>query len=400
VQLASSAPFLLYEVSRARCSSPRAIEIRRAAALAARRSRMEGPIIRSVVGLVCLAIVGCSDGVEPSGLARGNAPAPGAPSEAPVLAAPPAEAAPAVACPTGARVADDLRVSSVALVGDVVFYRAESRVLRVGVDGTTRSEIYASTALRGAHADGSGLYTVELGDATTGTATLRRVSASGDVQWTTPQPTWLAVATTLFASDETHLFVKTEKTDGRETLYSVTKATGAATELTPATPQMDELGLSHAQLANKDIWYVRANNRVFRLPAELDPATGERTGFGTPREVFGSEYFACQLGVGARFAACTDGKSLQRRELSGANPKSLIDGAAPGALAVAALDGDTLFMRVDEAAGGAVRAVDLAAAPGAGRSVACAAGQKIAAVAVDASRVVWADERGVHVVAR
>lgn len=361
---------------------------------------MEGPVFRSVVGLVCLAVVGCSDGLESPGLARGSAPQPTPATDEAPAPAPPAPPATSPACPAGARVTDDLRVSSVALVGDVVFYRAESRVLRVGVDGSTRSEIYASTALRGVRADASGLYTVELGDPATGGASVRRLSASGDVQWTVSQPTWLAVATTLFASDETHLFVQTEKTDGRETLYAVTKATGAATELTPASPETDALGLSHAQLANKDVWFVRAKNRVFRLPAALDPLTGERTGFGEAREVFGSEYFACQLGVGARFAACTDGKSLQRRELSGANPRALFEGASPGALGVAALDGDTLFMRVDEATGGTVHAVDLAAPPGGGRPVACAAGQKIAAVAVDASRVVWADERGVHVVAR
>jgi len=283
---------------------------------------------------------------------KGGGEAPAAPAADPAAAQSPAQLACATA-PAATPIADSKDARDVFLAGKAVFFRTGNSVMRVLKDGTAKKEVFKSPDLARVYVDKTALVTIE-STAGNPNATIRVIKANNlpaapkegaapapapefpefPAPITTPAPpegenpfaklgtttatNFNAAGTHVFASDDKFLFLLAD-TDNGPTILQVSKD-NPATQTTIAT--ITDKVVDSPQLASGAVWYVRDNNRVFKVALANEE---NETPQGEPIEVFGISYASCSLAVGEQAAYCSVGSALERRDLMGGNPQTVLD---------------------------------------------------------------------------
>ena len=375
------------------------------------------------VSLAALAMVGCADDAA-SGL-RNRTNTTNREAEGPPAAAPEAadtqtttaeKTCAAVQPPTALSDAKDAR--DVYVAGAAVFYQSGPKVHRVLKDGTGKKEIYTSSNLVRSFVDATTMILVEsTGDSPE--ATIRVIKAiTPDVKEGAPEPAFPefpsakdgappgiatatnfnAAGTRVFASDEASFYLLADTGNG-ETIYEVKKDNPAAQKALAQSPNV----ITNPQIASGAVWYVRDQQRIFKV-ALGDEENGIPQ--GEPTEVFGIGYASCSLAVNELAAFCSVGSAVERRDLTGANPKTIFDAEKSMTQArfgaTIAHDG-TLYVRSeapDEKMKHVIRAIEPKADAAEEKLVACGRGM-VTGLAVDGTSVVWTEESaGVFVAPR
>ncbi|HEY8079350.1 MAG TPA: hypothetical protein VIF62_34705, partial [Labilithrix sp.] len=194
-------------------------------------------------------------------------------------------------------------------------------------------------------------------------------------------------STIIVGSDPTSYYLLD---DAQDTFYRFDKQSLA---LTPVATL--EGVVSYPQIAAGYFWYVRDQKRVFQLSLSTDTQA-------TPTEMFGIGYDACDLAVGSSYAYCSTSGVIEQRDLTGGNPKDVLDSAkskiaSPFGAALSVADG--LLVRSssgDPALQDVIRAV---AASGDEKLVACGR-STIATMATDGKNVAWVEKTGLFAAQR
>jgi hypothetical protein len=332
-------------------------------------------------------------------------------------AATPAETA-CAAAPAATALSDVKNAGSAFIVGKAVFFQSGTKILRVLKDGTGKKEIIDSPNMVGFYADKNALVLVE----TTGNApeaTIRVINAinapaaPAEGQAPPPEPEFpefpadlvtaggaiggIATATALtaagaraFASDTTSFYLMADDANGATTIIKSDKANPAAQTTILATNNE----ISNPQLASSALWYVRDGNRVYKI-ALADPANGVAQ--GEPTEVFGIQYAACNLAVGDNAAFCSVGTALERRDLTGGNPLTILDATkskTPARFGKATNFSGSLFVQSEEPDAKVkhvIRAVK-PSATGAEESFAACGRNMVTSLSVDSTHIVWTEK--------
>ena len=312
----------------------------------------------------------------------------------------------ALAAPVTVSDAKDIR--NVQLVGSAVFFQSGTTVFRVGKDGNGLTPVFTVPTLVRSFVDGTTLLSVESKDDGTPGATLRVITATttGNGEGSFPDftqppadpnadpgaapalpgttaPTDLdAAGIDVFASDAAFFYLLSDGADA-DTLLQMPKET-VQPQPVVALPNV----LTHPQLHGTDLWYVQDGERVFKVTIDDGP----------PKEVFGIGYAPCGLAVDDTAAYCSVGTAVERRDLDGAHPTTLVDAkssktsAAFGSLLVR---GSTLFVpsaAPDPNLKNVIVALS-SAAPVTQKLVACGRGV-VTKLSADATSVAWTEDGG------
>jgi hypothetical protein len=354
------------------------------------------------------ALVGCA-GDETSGVVPRSSKVSG-PDQGNATTDPGSVTAPTGAC---AGVADAKQISDDANAGDLritdgaLFYRAGTKVMRAAFDGSGQVPVYEAGKLVRSFVGGGLVLTLE--DPNNDKAIIKVTSLEEPAGADLLEPAAAEIATTMNAAgsyfvgaDADAVYLVGDEEQG-EVIYKIAKAAPALEALVTVTE-----GISSAQVASDGLWYVRDRSRIFRIPvATLDPNNPELKVQGEVREVFGSMDTTCALAVGADAAFCSVGVAVERRDLKGANPRTLFEAnkskvAAPFG-GPTWFDG-TLYVRTatpDATHGHAIRALRAANGTVEEKVVACGRTAGIGDLAVDEDVVAWTQpDKGVFVAPR
>lgn len=361
---------------------------------------------RSLLALVVLgssvsALVACggdeSSGTMPSRTPKtdgtdrsGEAPDPNATPTPP--------AAPCAGIAEAKQISVDATAADVQLTDGAIFFRAGTKIIRAAKDGTGQVAVYESPALVRSHVAGGLILTIEDPNPPNAVVKVTTLDDPNNadpaklvLNGATIATSWNAGGSYFVGSDPDAVYAVGDEQTG-EVIYKLSRAAPALQALTTVTD-----GLSSTQIAGGGLWYVRDRSRVFQIPiAALDPNVPDQKVQGEPREIFGSTAHTCALAVGQDATFCSAGTFVERRDLSGANPKTLLQAdksrvAAPFGGAVW-FDG-TLYVRTsapDATMGHALRALAATAAGVEEKIVACGR-SAIGEVAVDEDTVVWTE---------
>jgi hypothetical protein len=314
--------------------------------------------------------------------------------------------------------ADAKDAKDVRFAGKAIFFQSGSTVQRVLKDGTGKKTVYSSPNLVRAYDDATSMILVEAASDTPD-ATIRVVKATSGADAEFPEfpeinegaggvtpiggdpnvvTTFNAAGTRVFASDELFFFLLAD-TNAGDTVLKLRKDV-------PAVQQQLVTGanvINSPQIVGTELWYVRDQNQVFKVTLP-GPNGGEQ--LGQPAEVFGLNDASCSLAVDATAAYCSVGSGIQRRDLTGANPTTILDEAKSKAQARfgAALGFDGAIYVRSEAPDAKVKHVIRAIKPNTGgadeKLVACGRGL-VTDLAVDSEVVVWTEhDAGVFIAAR
>jgi hypothetical protein len=305
-----------------------------------------------------------------------------------------------------AGVADPKQISAVPEAGDLritggaIFYRAGTKVMRAAIDGTGETPIYEAEKLVRSFVGNGRVVTIE--DPNNDTAVVK-VTTLEEPKTTVEIPTTFNAGGSYFIGGDAEAVYLVGDEEQGEVIYEI--ATGA-TALQPLVTVVD--GISSAQLASDGLWYVRDRSRVFKIPAKVaDPNNPEQKVRGDIREVFGSTATACALAVGADAAFCSVGAAVERRDLTGANPKTLFEATKSKVAAPFGgptwFDG-TLYVRTgtpDATHGHAIRALAAANGTVEEKIIACGRTASIGDLVVDKAVVAWTQpDKGVFITPR
>jgi hypothetical protein len=299
--------------------------------------------------------------------------------------------------------AGDLRISDSA-----IFYRSGTKVMRAALDGTGQVPVYEAEKLVRSFVGDGLIVTIEDPNNDTAVIKVTNLEDPATADPTKP-PTSVEIATTMNAAgsyvvgaDAEAVYLVGDEETG-EVIYKIAKAAPALQALVTVTE-----GISSAQVAADGLWYVRDRSRIFKIPAATpDPNNLEQKVQGEVREVFGSLATACALAVGQDAAFCSVGASVERRDLSGANPKMLFEATKSKVAAPFGgptwFDG-TLYVRTgtpDATSGHAIRALKAANGTVEEKIVACGRTAAIGDLAVDNLVVAWTQpDKGVFITLR
>lgn len=355
-----------------------------------------------LVGSVALVACSGDDGV---GTIRRGSPAGGATSADPNAAGSGAAAGPAaVSCPATVAAptslsAQDTHATDVRIVGGVVIYRDGARILAIDPASGVRKELYTSADLVHSFADDAVLVTIESPNPPDAVLRIRPAAAPADpakpgLDLTVTPDGWSAGGTTVFASDETSLYVLADVTNKGDTLYKVSKTN--PNDMIALT-ELDAASLGDPQLAGTDVWFVRDQKRVYRVEQTVD-ATDPLKVLRTPSpatEVFGIGYADCKLAVGGSHAFCSTGTALEQRNLTGGDLQTVFDAqkvASPTRLGSALFGADTVFVRSLPSSPTDLLKNGIHAIKGTNDQLVACGRETINAFAVDSTSVVWAEQ--------
>ncbi|MBX3210805.1 MAG: hypothetical protein KF850_02095 [Labilithrix sp.] len=315
----------------------------------------------------------------------------------------------AVQPPTTLADATDAR--DVRIAGSAVYYQAGAKVFRVLKDGTKKKELYTSPNLVRSYVDKTAMVLIETTPEST-EATIRVVqaivpedkdgqpapepafpdfptAADGALPGVTAATDFNAAGTRVFASDEKSFYLLADTGDG-DTIFQVKKKNP---NVRTALAQSANV-ITNPQIASGAVWYVRDQQRIFKV-ALGDEENGIEQ--GEPTEVFGIGYASCSLAVNERAAFCSVGSAVERRDLTGANPTTILDAQQSKTQALfgatIARDG-ALFVRSaapDEKVKHVIRALESSGDAVEESFVACGRGM-VTDLAVDGTSVVWTEE--------
>jgi len=396
--------------------------------------------MRSALGMfvgvfVAAALVGCGGDDSSPGLRNGKTEtnAPGAPNNSGTtdpagggVTTTPAEQACASA-PVATALSDVKDAKDAHLAGKAVFFTSGPKVLRVTKDGKATKEIYTSTDLVRSYVDATSLIVLEAAADAPDTTTIRVIKANpADVTpnadpaapaivpskdfpefpaakdgalGTTTTTNFNAAGTRIFASDETSFYVLADTAAGT-TIVRFKKDTLAQTNIVTTTN-----AIKNPQVASNAVWYVRDEQRVFKVAINVTDDNGNVTdAVGEPTEVFGVSYSNVNLAVNDSAAFITTGEAIERRDLTGANPTTIFDAQkskVSARLGMSTINGGALYVgseQADAKVKHVIREVKLGAT-GDERLIACGR-SLIGGMAVDAANVVWTEESGVFIAPR
>lgn len=296
------------------------------------------------------------------------------------------------------QISNDATAADVQLVDGAIVFRAGTKIIRAAKDGTGQVAVYESAAMVRSHLADGLIFTIE--DPEPPNAVVK-VTTVDDPNAADPAklvlngaaiPTnWNAGGSYFIGAERDAVYAVGDEQTG-EVIYELSRTAPALKALATVTD-----GLSSTQIANGGLWYVRDRSRVFQIPiAALDPNNPDEKGQGEPREIFGSTANTCALAVGQDATFCSAGAFVERRDLSGANPKTLFEANASKVAAPfggAVWFGGTLYVRTsapDATMGHAIRALKAAGTGVEEKIVACGRGA-IGEVAVDEDMVVWSE---------
>lgn len=371
-----------------------------------------------IVSLATVAMmVGCADDDMASGLrGRSNTasrdpegtPTPAAASEGGGETAAERTCA---ALPAPKALSDAKDARDVFVVGSAVFYQSGPKVFRVLKDGTGKTEVYTSPNLVRTYVDRTSMILVE----TTGDspeATIRVIKAltlevkdgqqapepefpdfpaakDGEAPGVATATNFNAAGTNVFASDASSFHLLADTGNG-DTIFEVDKNDPGARTVLAQSPNV----ITNPQIASGAVWYVRDQQRIFKV-ALADEENGIPQ--GEPTEVFGIGYASCSLAVNELAAFCSVGSAVERRDLTGANPKTILDAQKSMTQArfgpTIAHDG-TLYVRSeapDEKVKHVIRAIKPTTDAAEEKLVACGRGT-VTGLAVDGTSIVWTEE--------
>lgn len=387
-----------------------------------------------VCGLVAL-MVGCGDDESLSGTRRGTSDdsvksagaekgsAPAAPgsgtSDTPPGTDGPALTSAETACAAAAAprtLVEEVGAKDVNIAGTAVFFQVGSRVVRVLKDGTEKKDTYTSPNLVRTFVDKTAMILLEA-TTTSPDATIRVIKATKPVAkpgdppltdaafpefpegtataqvGTTAATNYNAAGTRVFASDETSFYLLADTAAG-DAIYKVSKDNPGTRTLLAQSPNV----ISDPQIASGAIWYVRDQQRVFKIPMEEGTAA-------TPVEVFGISYASCSLAVTEQAAFFSVGTALESRDLTGGSPATVIDALKSKTQArfgATRTQQGSILVRSgtpDEKVQHVIREIR----PGTGtvdeKFVACGRAL-VTDLAVDATNVVWSEAAGVFIAPR
>ncbi|MBX3263590.1 MAG: hypothetical protein KIS78_23100 [Labilithrix sp.] len=315
----------------------------------------------------------------------------------------------AVKPPTTLSDAKDAR--DVRIAGSAVFFQAGAKVFRVLKDGTAKKELYTSPNLVRSYVDATVMVLIETTpEAPEATIrVIRAIAPEGNDGQPAPEPAFPdfptaadgalpgvtaatnfnAAGTRVFASDETSFYLLADTGDG-DTIFQVSKDDPNARTALAQSANV----ITNPQIASGAVWYVRDQQRIFKVAlADVDNGVEQ----GEPTEVFGIGYASCSLAVNERAAFCSVGSAVERRDLTGANPTTILDAqkSKTQALFGATLARDgALFVRSaapDEKVKHVIRALEPSGDAVEETFVACGRGM-VTDLAVDGASVVWTEE--------
>jgi len=310
---------------------------------------------------------------------------PGAPNADP-NAPPPAPAA-CPATPAAKMLVNDGNAADVQIASGMIYFRTDSIVSRIAKDGTGRTAVYTNPDLVRTFVDTDSMLHVE--SPNTPDAVLLRTTLTGQTIFAIT-PGFIAASTHVFGVDNDSFYLQAEISGGGgDAIYKLGKLTGALTQIAG----FGDDDLSDAQLAYPNVWFVRSGKRAYEVKqvAQVD-GNGDVVGLTAlpATEIFASGSDTCKLAVGA-FAYCSNGKTITKRDLDGANPTVVFDEAkspvaAPfGSPFVAE---DVIAVRPDATAKTVIRLLT----PSTSKESIIACGRDgIGDVAVDKSSVAWAE---------
>jgi hypothetical protein len=372
---------------------------------------MRGSLLVVVLASACSALVACGGDDTSVPLSRGPRTAggtdqPGAGSTDPTGTQP----TPASAC---AGVAEAKQISQEADAGDLritdgaIFYRAGKKVMRAALDGSGQVPVYESQAMLRSFVGGGFIVTIE--DPNAATAVVKVTSLEDPANADPLKAPALEIATNFNAggsyfigADADAVYLVGDEAQG-EVIYRLAKTAPALQPLVTVTD-----AISSAQVATDGLWYVRDRSRVFKIGlATPDPNNPDQKLVDEPREIFGSTSTACALAVGQDAAFCSVGAAVERRDLTGANLKTLFEASKSKVAAPFGgptwFDG-TLYVRTstpDAVNGHALRALKTANGTVEEKIVACGRTAAIGDVAIDKDVVAWTQpDKGVFLAPR
>ena len=299
----------------------------------------------------------------------------GATADGPGLDAPTALACPAaIAEPTS--IASDLDASDLGITADAIYFRSGTKLVRVGKDGSGRTEIYTSKDLVRAYTDGTTLVIVESPNPPNAVVRVRPITrpAEGGAQVGT---NLIAAGTRFFGGSGDGVYAIGETATG-DTVYRVARQDADNLDTVSETKAV----VADPQIVGDQLWFVKDQTQVMKLALatpEAEPALVATVEGG------------CGLAVGATKFFCTRAGAVEERGLGGGSPKKLFDAATskiPAPYASGVASGEVF---VGQSAGeGALKGVVRSIVAGTENVVACGR-DAIRGVVTDGSIAVWVE---------
>ena len=374
---------------------------------------------RSLFGLIilasaCSALVGCGGGDEEAPIYNRGPKVSGGDQPGGSGSTDPNATQAATAAAACSGVTQPTQISTEASAGDLritdgaIFYRAGTKVMRAALDGSGQVPVYeADKMLRSFVGNG---FVVTIEDPNAATAVVKVTILEDPANQDPNKAPSAEIATNFNAggsyfigADAEAFYLVGDEPQG-EVIYRIATAAPALQALVTVTD-----GISSAQVATDGVWYVRDRSRVFKIAnATVDPNNPDQKVQGEPREVFGSMTSACALAVGDAAAFCSVGAAVERRDLSGANPKTLFEAAKSklsSPFGSPTWSDGTLYVRTsapDATNGHAIRALKTGASGNVEEKiVACGLTAAIGDIAIDKNVVAWTQpDKGVFIAPR
>jgi hypothetical protein len=282
----------------------------------------------------------------------------------------------AITCPAGiaapVTIATDPSAGDLAVIAGAVYFRSGTKLSKVAVDGTGRTDVFTSKNLVRAFTDGKTIVAVESQNPPNASVT---VTAIGDDPNNAANfgTDLVAAGTNLFGADADNVYAVGQQDQG-DALYKVAKQNAGGMDQIAQTAGV----VSNPQIVSGTLWYVLDQTSIYKLPAGGDtPALVATVDDG------------CSLAVGATHLYCTTKGAVETRDLNGANIQKAADAQTsevPVAFAAGIASGDTVVLRsvTDDAYKNVIRAI------GAGGEHLIACGRdNIGDLATDGNTVAW-----------
>lgn len=242
----------------------------------------------------------------------------------------------AAAAPTALSDAKD--ANEVHIAGKAVFFRSGQSVVRVLKDGKDKKTVFTSPNLVRAFADRNGLLLIDKTDDGNPNATLRAYTAKGsqapaegepappaaefpefpvvegeDPGGTTAATNFSALSAQVFGADGKNYYALAEENNtGNSLVVAIDRTT-----LTQTNIVNEAETITNPVLSGGAIYWVQEGQRIKKitLATETEPQ-------GTATEIFGLGQ--CNLAVSDSAAFCSVGATIETRDLTGKNAKTLM----------------------------------------------------------------------------
>lgn len=281
----------------------------------------------------------------------------------------PAEAA------TPVQLGTEIGATDVHVAGNAVFFQVGTTLIKTGLDGTGRSEVYSSDDLVRTFTDGTTLVAVESPDPPNAVLRVGPVGNNRD-ELREVGTDLTAASVVVFGSDATSFYVVADNAGG-DVLYRIGKEDGGLDTIV----ETDGV-VSDPQIANGALWYVKNQTEIYKLALD---GGGEPTMVTTVAN-------GCSLAVGAANLYCSTNGIVEQRDLSGGNPTKVKDAQSsrvPVAFGEGLVAGSSLVVR--STGEGPLKSVLRSVAVGAESVLACGR-DPIGALSASGTHVAWIEK--------